>query len=160
MHIIKEVLDNAADEALAGFGKRITVALQTDGSVTIEDDVLVASGVSIMNGCRQHGISSLDQPIREQSGIYEEITIGSGTWIGEKATVAASIGKHCVVGAGSLVLKPVPDYAIVVAVPARVIGDRRERNVITESPSVSGSCHRVDDFRVDECLTEVCANCP
>ena len=38
LHIIQEVLDNAADEALAGFGKRITVALQTDGSVTIEDD--------------------------------------------------------------------------------------------------------------------------
>jgi topoisomerase-4 subunit B len=38
LHIIQEVLDNAADEALAGFGKKIKVILHLDGSVSIEDD--------------------------------------------------------------------------------------------------------------------------
>ncbi|MFZ2296536.1 MAG: DNA topoisomerase IV subunit B [Polaromonas sp.] len=38
LHIIQEVLDNSADEALAGHGKKIKVILHTDGSVTIEDD--------------------------------------------------------------------------------------------------------------------------
>ena len=38
LHCIQEVIDNAADEALAGFGKRLALSLHADGSVSVEDD--------------------------------------------------------------------------------------------------------------------------
>ena len=38
LHIIQEAIDNAADEALGGFCKRIAVILHADGSVTVQDD--------------------------------------------------------------------------------------------------------------------------
>ena len=96
------------------------------GDASIEQDVLIASHVSIMNGCHQHGLQRLDIPVREQPGTYERITIGRDSWIGERATVAANVGRQCVIGAGAVVVSPIPDYAIAVGVPARIIGDRRE----------------------------------
>ncbi len=38
LHIVQEVIDNASDEILAGFGSRIDVTLSKDGAVTVEDD--------------------------------------------------------------------------------------------------------------------------
>jgi virginiamycin A acetyltransferase len=91
------------------------------GDVTLEDDVLIGSHVSIMNGSAQHGIQRLDIPIREQPGVWPRVTIGTDTWIGDRAVVMADVGAHCVIGAGSVVTKPIPDYAIAVGVPAKVI---------------------------------------
>jgi acetyltransferase-like isoleucine patch superfamily enzyme len=91
------------------------------GDVTLEDDVLLGSRVSIMNGGNQHGIERLEVPIREQPGVWPRVTVGRDSWIGDCAVVLADVGRHCVVGAGSVVTRPIPDYAIAVGVPARII---------------------------------------
>jgi acetyltransferase-like isoleucine patch superfamily enzyme len=96
------------------------------GAVTLEDDVLLGSHVSIVNGGGQHGIERLDVPIREQPGTYPRVTIGRDTWIGDRSIVLADIGCHCVIGAGSVVTKPIPDYAIAVGNPARVVRYRNQ----------------------------------
>jgi virginiamycin A acetyltransferase len=98
------------------------------GDVTLEDDVLIGSHVSVVNGGSQHGIDRLDVPIREQPGTYPRVTIGQDSWIGDRSVVMANVGRHCVIGAGSVVTKPVPDYAIAVGVPARAVRSRLEAN--------------------------------
>ena len=106
------------------------------GDVTLEDDVLVSSHVSITNGVLSTALSRLDIPVREQPGTWSRVTIGRDSWIGEHATVMADVGKHCVIGAGSVVTRPIPDYAIAVGVPARVI---RYRNQDLDSSQASAT---------------------
>ena len=96
------------------------------GDVILEDDVLLGSHVSIINGNRQHGIERLDIPIRDQPGEYPRVTIGRDTWIGDRSIVMANVGKHCVIGAGSVVTKPIPNYAIAFGNPARMVRSRVE----------------------------------
>jgi virginiamycin A acetyltransferase len=103
------------------------------GDVTLEDDVLIASHVSITNGTAQHGTARLDIPVREQPGSFPRVTIGRDTWVGERAVIMADVGRHCVIGAGSVVTKPVPDHAIAVGNPARVIGSRLREGQQTEA---------------------------
>ena len=91
------------------------------GDVTLEDDVLLGSHVSVTNGGAQHGTGRLDIPVWEQPGVWPRVTIGRDTWVGDRAVVMADVGKHCVIGAGSIVTKPIPDYAIAVGVPAKVV---------------------------------------
>jgi acetyltransferase-like isoleucine patch superfamily enzyme len=95
------------------------------GEITLEDGVLLGSHVSVMNGGSQHGIERLDVPVREQPGAWPRVTIGLDSWVGDRAIVLADVGKHCVIAAGSIVTRPVPDYAIAVGAPARVIRWRK-----------------------------------
>ena len=96
------------------------------GDVTLEDDALVGSHVSIINGRRQHGIERLDIPVREQPGEYPRVVIGQDAWIGDRAVVTVNVGRQAVVGAAAVVTKPVPDFAIVVGNPARIHGFREQ----------------------------------
>jgi virginiamycin A acetyltransferase len=91
------------------------------GEITLEDDVLIGSHVSIMNGTSQHGIDRLDIPVREQPGSWPHVTVGRDTWIGDRAIVMADVGQHCVIGAGSVVTEPIPDFGIALGCPAKVI---------------------------------------
>jgi acetyltransferase-like isoleucine patch superfamily enzyme len=50
-----------------------------------------------------------------------------GAWIGSPAVVLAAVGRHAVIGAGAVVTKPIPDFAVAAGVPAVTIRDRRAR---------------------------------
>ena len=105
----------------------------TVGDVDIEADVLIGSGVHLLSGKKQHGIAQLDLPIRLQPRRLERIRIGTDSWIGNAAVVMASVGAHCIIGAGSVVVSPIPDWSIAAGNPARVV---RHRAAESTSPGV------------------------
>lgn len=90
--------------------------------IHIEENVLIASNVMVAS--HNHGMDP-------ESGEYYmhqpltggEVVIGEGTWIGEKACIlpGVTIGKKCVIGAGGVVTKSVPDYCIAGGNPARIL---------------------------------------
>jgi maltose O-acetyltransferase len=60
--------------------------------------------------------------------VIGDVQIGSHVWIGDRVILlpGVRIGNHAIVGAGSVVTKDVPDYAVVAGNPARVIKDRQK----------------------------------
>ena len=80
----------------------------------IGDDVLIYQGVTL-------GGTGKDTGKRHP-------TIGDGVVIGTGATILGNIriGDHVKIGAGSVVVHPVPDHSTVVGVPGRVVGDEEE----------------------------------
>jgi len=89
--------------------------------IILEDNVLLANFVYISDNV--HGFEDINMPIIKQPIIQRNtVRIGEGSWLGEHVCViGANIGKHCVIGANSVVTKDIPDYCVAVGAPAKVI---------------------------------------
>jgi acetyltransferase-like isoleucine patch superfamily enzyme len=92
----------------------------TLGMVDLADDVTIGSNVDILSGRRQHHFGSLDAPIQQQGGTFQQLRIGRNSWVGNSAVIMAGVGDGCVIGAGSVVVRPVPPFSIAAGNPAEV----------------------------------------
>jgi acetyltransferase-like isoleucine patch superfamily enzyme len=122
-------LDKCSWESSIGFGsffshreaivgRHVTIgAFAIIGRAVLEENVKIASRVSITSGNRQHLDAS--GGITPETHLTE-VRIGAGSWIGEGAIVMADIGAGCIIGAGSVVVKPIPANATAVGNPARI----------------------------------------
>lgn len=98
-------------------------------SAEIGDYVLIAQRVAILSVT--HRMDRLDVSIKMQGATDSEpVKIESDVWIGRNAVImpGITIGKGAVVGAGAVVTKNVPSYAIVGGVPAKIIKYRTTGN--------------------------------
>jgi len=79
---------------------------------------------------RNHRFDRLDIPMCQQGFTDgKPVSIGNDVWIGIRVTIlpGVTIGDHSVIGAGAVVTKDVPEYAIVGGSPARILRMRNER---------------------------------
>ena len=85
------------------------------GGITIEDNVMIAANVQL--------ISNNHDPYDRQILTCKPVLIKYGAWVGAGATIlpGVTVGKYAIIGANSVVNKDIPDYAVAVGSPAKVV---------------------------------------
>lgn len=95
------------------------------GHTVIGDNVMM--GRQCITICRNHSFARTDIPMIQQ-GFDKSTTIyiGNDVWIGDRVTLlpGVTIGNGCIIAAGAVVSKSIPDYCIAAGVPAKVIKSR------------------------------------
>ena len=129
-------LDNAPTDISVSFGSRflgrgvrLGHGVWVGNWTSINDCVigkgtLISSYVDMFSGAHQHGdgkslvAEKSKQPMRKPKKL---LTIGENVWIGSGATVFADVGNNTIIGAGSVVVKPIPANCVAVGNPARAL---------------------------------------
>jgi maltose O-acetyltransferase len=135
-HIFEECGRNVIIKQNAYFGKGNGIRLGDNSQIgersyvaaftKIGRDVIMGPEVAIWSV--SHRFDRTDIPINRQSGTEPRpVEIGDDVWIGQRVIIMPGIkvGSHAVIGAGAIVTKDVPEWAVVAGVPAKVIRLRK-----------------------------------
>ena len=110
-----------------GDNSGIGINADLDGKVVIGDDVMMGPDVTILT--RNHEFSRTDIPMNRQ-GVSEvrAVTISDDVWIGANVIIlpGVCVGKGAIIGAGAVVTKNVPEYAVVAGNPAKIVKYRKQ----------------------------------
>jgi tetrahydrodipicolinate N-succinyltransferase len=115
--MVSDPVISIGDRCLFGKGSGIVGHLR----IEIGDDVWTGHHVYITD--QNHGYDDVTVPISRQVMPERPVSIGAGSWLGHGTVVlpGATIGRHVVIGANSVVTSTIPDNCVAAGVPARVI---------------------------------------
>lgn len=115
--------DATGDFSNLRIGRRCYIGLEVffdlPDRIVLEDEVVLSAGVRILT----HADCGARVMRRWYPRIRAPVQVGQGSWIGVNAVILAgvNVGRCCVVGAGAVVTRDVPDYTVVAGAPARII---------------------------------------
>ena len=114
-------INNGVGAVIVGDQTLIGMSNVIIGPVTIGNNVITAQHV-VMSGLN-HGYTDINLPISKQKVKTFEIVIEDECWIAANVVITAGvrIGKHSVIGAGTVVTKDVPSYSVVAGNPGKII---------------------------------------
>lgn len=115
------VINNGVGEVLIGDNTIIGIGNVIIGPVEIGNNVMLAQHIVV--SALNHNYRNVDISPKEQGVDCKRVIIADNVWIGANSVITAgvNIGKHAVIGAGSVVTKNVPAYSVVAGNPATVI---------------------------------------
>ncbi len=116
---VAEVADGGRIEMGAACTFTSNALIQISTSLVIGERAVFAQSVMIADG--NHRFRDHTRHVLDQGYDVRPITIGDGALILSKCTIVADVGEGAVVGANSVVTKPVPAFCLAAGVPARVI---------------------------------------
>lgn len=104
-----------------GSGSHFTysVLIQCTTTIDIGERCMFGQTTILLDG--QHRFRDVTRPMLEQGYDFTPLVIADDAVITSKCTVMASVGRRAVVGANSVVSRPIPSYSVAVGAPARVI---------------------------------------
>jgi acetyltransferase-like isoleucine patch superfamily enzyme len=114
-----EISGDGRIEIGAGTVFTYDVVIQCSTSIVIGERCMFGQATLVVDG--NHRYRDLDRPVLAQGYDYRPIRIADDATIMAKCTIIADVGERCLVGANSVVTKPVPPYTVVAGVPARAL---------------------------------------
>jgi acetyltransferase-like isoleucine patch superfamily enzyme len=114
-------VNNGVGDVVIGTKSIVGIGNVIIGPVTIGNNVMLAQNV-VISGLN-HGYKDVTISPALQQVECKTIIISDDVWVGANSVITAGItlGRHCVIGAGSIVTKDVPEYSVAVGNPAKVI---------------------------------------
>ena len=114
-------INNGVGDVLIGDNTLIGMSNVLIGPITVGNNVIFAQNI-VASGLN-HEYKNPDMPILAQPVTTAQITVEDDCWIAANVVLTAgvTIGKHSVVGAGSVVTKSIPPYSVATGNPAKVI---------------------------------------
>lgn len=111
-----------------GVGIAANAFIAVRGEVIIGNNTIIGPNLKLHS--ENHVFTDLETPIRLQGATRKGVVIGEDCWIGSNVTIldGVKIGNKCVIAAGAVVNKDIPDYSIAGGVPAKIIKSRKENN--------------------------------
>lgn len=112
-----------------------------DGKIFIGNNVAIEQNVHIISGCSElkiekdcvisanvlitnhsHSYEKIDLSVLEQPNLYDKTYVGESCFIGFGACILAGtkLGRHCIVGANSVVKGVFPDYCVITGIPGKI----------------------------------------
>jgi maltose O-acetyltransferase len=134
--LFKKCGKNANIESMAHFNTGRDVSLGEDSDIGVNcriyGDVIIGNhvmmGIDVIIFSRNHKFSDIDIPMNKQGFTERKCpVIGDDVWIGARVIIlpGVHIGNGAVIGAGSVVTKDVPEWAVVAGNPAKLIRSRK-----------------------------------